>query len=470
MPNKPPNILLLMTDQQRYDSLGCYGADFAHTPHLDRLAAEGARFTHSYANNPICTPSRASLMTGKPVPDHGVCRLDDQLPPEEILFPHRLRAQGYTTALFGKLHVSAVAAEAERRHPHDGFDLFELCNEGCKHMEGQYQAYARWLEQRDPAFYRRLKCEGRGLTHPPRDLHLTHWAAERTIAFLEHERDREKPFFCMMSIFEPHNPYAHYPLEMGGLVEEAAIPVPTPRGTGPEPPDIARERHGNYFADFNALSREDIRAMRHGYHAAVAYADLEFGRVLDKLDALGLRENTLVIFTSDHGDMLGDHDLLVKGAFFFDPNVRVPLLMRWPGGIGGGQRVSGLVQVHDLAATILAAAGVSAENLSAWMPDACNLLGLARGQVQSVREEVYCCYRNSGMSTGHTAWDPPIDATMVRNGRYKCSVWRGRGDGELYDMSADPLEQRNLWVVPEMETIKAGLRDRLASWTSMREG
>ena len=218
-----PNILLLMTDQQRSDSLGCYGARFANTPNLDRLAGEGAVFNHCYANNPICTPVRASMMTGKHLPEHGVWRLYDNLPFDEILFTRRLQERGYGTALFGKLHVSAIDTEANQRHPYDGFDVYEPCLEGAARMEAPYQAYARWLKQKDEAFYERLLREGRRLTHVPREYHMTHWAADRTINYLE-QRDRTRPFFCMMSVFEPHNPYDLYPSDMAGLVDARAIP------------------------------------------------------------------------------------------------------------------------------------------------------------------------------------------------------------------------------------------------------
>ena len=179
-----PNILLLMTDQQRYDSLGCYGVDFAHTPNLDGLARDGVVFEHCYVNNPICTPSRASLFTGKHLAGHRVHHLYDNLPDSEVLFTKHLQDLGYTTALFGKLHVSSIHTEATERHVNDGFDTYEACREGCFQMDAPYQAYARWLEERDPVFYERLKREGRGVLHPPQELHMTHWAAERTIDFL----------------------------------------------------------------------------------------------------------------------------------------------------------------------------------------------------------------------------------------------------------------------------------------------
>jgi arylsulfatase len=476
MTRQCPDILVLMTDQQRYDSLGCYGVPFAHTPNLDRLAAQGVVFDHCYVNNPICTPSRASMFTGKHLPEHGVYRLYDNLPKEEVLFTERLQGLGYTTALFGKLHVSSIDTELNERHPHDGFDVYEPCLEATLGMDAPYQAYSRWLEARDPEFHKRLRREGRALRHTPQELHLSHWAAERTIDFLKGQvaLAERAPFFCMMSIFEPHNPYEHYPEAMGDLVDADAIPDPVSRGDRhDEPAGIERERRHSYLGtgDIDDLSPDDLRKMRHGYHASVAYADLEFGRVLDTLDDLALTKNTLVIFTSDHGDMLGDHELLVKGAFFYDPNVRVPLLMRWPGRFGGGTRVSGRVQLHDLAATILAAAGVSTEDYAKWMPDARDLLPLATQQETKVHDTAICCYRNSGIAQGRVYWDPPINATMVCDERYKLNLWHGTDNqpGELFDMQADPLEQENRWHDPALQEVRVRLTDYLTAWLKERD-
>ncbi|MCL4694992.1 MAG: sulfatase-like hydrolase/transferase [Candidatus Hydrogenedentes bacterium] len=467
-----PNIVLLMTDQQRYDSLGCYGAGFAHTPNLDRLARDGAVFERCYVNNPICTPSRASMMTGKHLPGHGVYRLYDNLPHGEVLFTERLQHAGYTTALFGKLHVSSIEEESYRRHPHDGFDVFEPCLEGSAHMDAPCQAYARWLEERDPEFYTRLKAEGRKLLHPPRNRHMTYWAAERTIDFLRSRHDEPEPFFCMMSIFEPHNPYEHYPPEMGALVDADAIPAPLPRPSDRtwEPPDIDRERHHNHLGDIDTFTPEALRKIRHGYHSAVAYSDLEFGRVLDVLEETGLAENTLVIFTSDHGDMLGDRGLLVKGAHFYDANVRVPLLLRWPGHIPQGARVNALAQLHDIAATVLGAAGVEPEG----MPAARNLLDAATGTVGQLHDHAICCYRNSGMSLEREYWDPPINATMIHEGRYKLNLWHTSADpaempGELYDMEEDPHEMKNRIGDSTFESIRSRLTDRLIKWLAENE-
>ncbi|MBT3380281.1 MAG: sulfatase-like hydrolase/transferase [Lentisphaerae bacterium] len=474
-----PNILLLMTDQQRYDSLGCYGAEFAHTPNLDRLAAEGALFERCYVNNPICTPSRASLFTGKHLHGHGVYRLYDNLPEDEVLFPERLQALGYTTALFGKLHVSSRGYEETRRHPHDGFDIYEWCMEGGLAMDSPYQAYAAWLKEHFPDFYARLEAEFRDVLHHPAECHMTHWAAERAIDFID-QWDGAKPFFCMASIFDPHNPYEDFPLEMAELVNEEGIPDPrvVEGEFAGKPPELLREHHHSYMHDFSRYSLADLRRMRFGYHASIAFLDQEFGRVLDALERRGIADNTLVIFTSDHGDMLGDHQLLVKGAFFYDANVRVPLIMRWPERLREPRRVSTLAQIHDLAATILTAAGTEQNEIEEAMPAALDLLPAASGEGDGGRNQAICCYRNSGLSSeaGATPYfNPAINATMLRRGQYKLNLWHGEGGasggprGELYDMDLDPFEQNNLWDRDEYREVRLSLTERLLDWFARNE-
>jgi arylsulfatase len=466
---RPPNILLVMTDQQRYDSLTAYGFTAGHTPHLDALAGEGAVFERTYATNPICSPSRASLHTGKHLPDHGVYRLYDVLPDDEVLVAERLRQLGYQTALIGKLHVSSMHAEAERRHPNDGFDVYEWCNEGCVRMDSPFHGYARWLRDVAPDFAARLETEGRAVLHHPAELHLSTWAAERTIRFLE-QRDRSRPFFALMSLFDPHNPYQDYPQHALDEIDAAALPAPVAfdRQHGPEA--IGREQTEGYFGDARTMGAVALQEMRRDYHANVAFADEQIGRVLAALDRLGLRDETLVVFTSDHGEMIGDPGLLVKGAFFFDPCVRVPLLMRWPGVIPPGTRVGGLAQLHDLAATFLRAAGMPADAVERLMPDARDLLPAATDGV-AVRDSAVCAYRDSGISA-HGAWRPALHGTMYLQGHVKLNVYHrtdGEVEGELYDLAGDPQETNDLWDDPRWASTKANHLARLLDWTFRAE-
>jgi len=449
--------------------MGCYGADWVTTSNIDRLAAEGVLFESCTVNNPVCTPSRASMWTGKHLPGHGVYKLHDILPDDEVLFSRRLRDAGYRTALFGKLHVSGRLHEEAHRHPNDGFDVYEWCLESCISMDSPFNGYTRWLREQDRDFHDRLVREGRKLLHVPRKYHLTHWAAERTIDYLR-SYDGGSPFFCMMSVFDPHNPYEDYPEEMLDLVDRNRIPEPVfdEAVDTRRPFAVRREQDHSYLGSRERFTAEDYRRMRLGYYASIALIDVEVGRVLETLEEQGLAENTIVIYLSDHGDLLGDHGLVVKGATLYDPCVKVPLVIRWPGHMEGGRRERGLVQPHDLAATLLAAAGYTPEQLAALMPEA---LDLRNG----THEQAVCCYRNTGINDEGVYWDPPLHVTMLRDRRHKLIFYHGDpaagrpAEGELFDMTNDPLEMSNLWEDPEHATVRARLTGRLVDWLQGQE-
>ncbi len=467
-----PNILMILTDQQRYDSLGCYGAKFMPTPNIDGLGNDGAVFERCYVNNPLCTPSRASLWTGKHLPGHGVYRLYDNLPRDERLFSSQLQQEGYTTALFGKLHVSSHNVEHASIHPGAGFDRYELCNDPRLEMEAPMQAYARWLESRHPEFYEKLRERKGRLRNHPEHVHLTHWAAERTIDFIE---TQDSPFFACMSLFDPHGPYTDFPGEVRKLLPPESIPEPRrdKQYFDNRPSDMKRECHRT--DKFGVEVEETLREFRYGYFASIAFLDQEVGRVLKALEDKGLRDNTLVIFASDHGDMLGDYGFLTKGAMFNDACTRVPLLMRWPERIAGGNRPAGVVQLHDLAATVLDAAGVAPETVQTLMPDAASLLALANGDTDAVREFAICAYRNSGRNAENPSlpyWDPAINATMICDERYKLSLYdvgKERPEGELVDLLEDPDERVNRYDDPALSAVRLKLTEQLYLWENRQE-
>lgn len=470
-----PNILLIMTDQQRYDSLGCYGFEAAHTPNLDQVAEEGVIFDNNYVTNPICTPNRSSMLTGKPLPGHGLYQLYDNLPEDEVLFTRRLQEIGYETALFGKLHIASRLKEEKERHPNDGFDIYEWCLEPSISLDSPLNGYAKWLKDKDPDFYRELKEKGRNLHHIPQEFHGTHWAAERSVDYIQNW-DGEKPFFLKMSVFDPHNPYDDYPLEMEEVIDQEKIPDPlTAEGEMDNPPEpIRREHEHSYLGSFKDFTLEEIREMRIGYHASLAFLDQEVGKVLNALQEAGIAENTLVIFTSDHGDMLGDHQLMVKGCFFYDPCTKVPLIMHWPNKINEGMRIPSLVQSTDIAATVLSAAGFSSEELKTIMPESHDLLPLIQGEQDKIREYAVCIYRNSGIDDRGDYFDPPMHATMIRDQRYKLNIYHSLNssediEGELYDMAEDPNELTNLWNDSGYDSIKKELMEKLIDWNVRQE-
>ena len=467
-----PNILLIMTDQQRFDSLGCYGAGAIPTPNLDRLASEGVVFENCYVNNPVCTPSRASIFTGKPLPGHGVYRLNDCLPDREVLFTKRLNTAGYQTALVGKLHVSGALFERNRRNRGDGFDVYDWCHEPALFLDGKYNSYGKWLKEKHPDFHRQLTNQGRRLKNVPREKHATRWSADRTIELIR-KRDVDKPFCFVMSIFDPHNPYTDYPAEMREFVDPEKIGEVSP-GTEDahlgEPLGIAREREHGYMGNFHDYPDSDIREMRIGYFASVCLIDQEVGRVLDELAKQGLRDTTMVIFVSDHGDMLGDHELLAKGAFFYDACVKVPFIIRHPGKMPAGKRWRLPVQPHDIAATVLAGAEFSAREIAEYMPESMDLTATVNGDKTVARDYAVCVYRGSGISGEKKYFEPPIHATMIRDERFKLNAYHEPAtagiemEGELYDMINDPEERKNLWRNPEYVSDKIRLMGKLLNW------
>jgi arylsulfatase len=468
-----PNILIIMTDQQRWDSLGCYGFQGVDTPNLDRLAREGALFTNCYVNNPICTPSRASMWTGKRISSHGVCQLHDILPEQEVLLPERLREGGYQTALFGKLHVSGRIYEEAQRHPHDGFDVYEWCMEASISLDSPLNGYASWLKNKNYDFFQELKNKGRKLLHIPREYHFTHWAAERTREFIRHERVKEKPFFCLMSVFDPHNPYEDYPKEYGERVHMDRLPpVISMKEESGEPSGasiaaIQRERQHSYFGNAENFSTDDVEKIRKGYYASLSLLDDEVGEVLKALDEEDITDSTLVIFISDHGDMIGDHDLYVKGIPLYDPVVKVPFIMHWSERIPKGKTIDALVQPSDLFATCLSAAEIEPPKGER---DTEDLLPLAAGKIDFVRDIAVCEYRNTGINHTGTYWDPPMHATMVRYERYKFVLYHpieGISDEtqmQLFDMQEDPKELRNLAYDDRYVVIREKIFVLLNNW------
>lgn len=464
---KPPNILLVLSDQLRTDALGCYGGTRIATPHLDDLARRGVVFDRCYVNNPVCTPSRACLWTGKTVHGHGVHNLHDVLPESEHLFPERLRELGYRTALFGKLHVSARVVDQNETHPHEGFDVRESAlspyNHDCRH-----HAYRDWLRERDPAFLGRLRREGPAIGPVPGDLHFSTWVAERAGEFIRREVARG-PFFCCASFVDPHDPYDDHPpgwldgVRLGAMEQVDRLP-----GDPQRPAAVRREEEAGVLGALGDYSDDEVRRMRRSYYASVGFLDACVGRVLATLRETGAERDTLVIFTSDHGEMLGDRRLLGKGAYFYEPCARVPLILRLPGGGDAGMRSAQIAQPHDIAATVLTAAGCDAAWRREHLPESRPL------QEKGGRECAFGVYRNSCINRRKVFWDPPIDCSMIVRGSHKLTVYhRGRpttaDEGELYDLAADPGETRNLWSGPASAGIRAALLDRLGDWLEQQE-
>lgn len=475
-----PNIVFLMTDQQRYDSLGCYGCEAVSTPNIDQLALEGALFENCYVNNPLCLPSRASIFTGKTLPGHGDYSLRDILPDNQLFLSKRLKDTGYQTALFGKLHVSAN--EDTHKHVNHGFDTYELFTDPRKIHKGVRCSYSKWLEKSHPDVYKAILADKRGIEPIPEEAHYTRWISQSASEYIKN-RDEDKPFFCFVSTPDPHNPYTNHPdCALIGVDKEKI----------PEPVGFKNWMDEKYIRDQiddgniqNYKYDNDICKMRQEYLANIVFTDREYGSIIDTLRQEGILENTIIVFTSDHGDMLGDHGLFVKGAFFYEACVKVPLIMRFPRKIKAGVRTGAFVQPHDITSTLLMEAGYTNEELMETMPESFNLIPYLSGALEwsRFRDHAVCIYRESGtkgqeimlMRYLKERFDVrdtilPIHATMLRRGRYKLSVYHGLErsascpHGELYDMEQDPDELQDLWFVPCYEGIKADMLLQITNW------
>jgi arylsulfatase A-like enzyme len=464
-----PSILCICTDQQRFDAVGAYGNPAIRTPVIDGLARDGVLFERCYVPSTVCAPARASLVTGRHVHAHGLWANGVALPPHVPLFPRALADAGYDCGLVGKLHLAAAFGGRTESRLDDGFRFFRWSHDPS-HRSPE-NAYHRWLEANHPALYaeaaapagaRRGHEPGR-FDAMPTEAHYSRWVADAALDFLRSERDPSKPFFLWANFYDPHHPFVA-PREYLDRYDPASLPAPIgePAGLPAKPPiqaDASRESYAGLARGFAAYSPEELRETVRAYYAMVSLVDDETGRILAALDERGLADDTVVVFTSDHGEMLGDHRLMLKGPMLYEPAVRVPLILRWPGRLPAGQRREEIVEWIDLCPTFLDLAGLPP------LPgnQGLDLLPLARGEPDAPsRGWALCQYRDSGHP-----YDPPVHVTMLVRGRHKLNVYHGppatdrERTGELYDLAADPQELRNLWDDPARAAVRANLEEFL---------
>lgn len=469
-----PNIIIITTDQQRTDSLSCYGSTFTDTPHLDKFASEGICFERAYCANPVCTPARASIFTGKYVSRHGAWNVGMNVPDDEPMISHRLLDVGYRTHYIGKAHFQPFGASPEQsietrnntdrypefRGPYYGFETVELAlGHATYGIAGHYGEWVRsQVSEQTFVSYsnaRRLSQVGfGGGAHDwdiPLKYHNSVWTADRTIDFLTNH-STDKPFLLAIGFQDPHHPHC-VPTEFEERVEPAEVPLPdfVEGELADKPPHFMEARCGQLSkskirgkfaiagqgggADFRKVSEHDARLGRAYYYNMVKIIDQEMGRILACLDECGLRDNTLVLFTTDHGELLGDHGLWMKGPFHYEQLVRVPTLMRYPAMIPSGQRTHALFSHVDIVPTVLAAAELPIPSDT----DGVDAMPMLTGKQESVRDSllIECVDDPQGLRL----------KTIVTDTR-KLTWYCGHPYGELYDLENDPSERVNQWDNP----------------------
>lgn len=486
----PPNILWICTDQQRFDTLGCYGNEHVASEHLDQLAEDGVRFERAYCQSPVCTPSRASFLTGR-YPRTTRTRQNGQaIPDSERLITRELADAGYTCGLSGKLHLSPANPSATElpngeRRIDDGYAEFRWSHDtGSGWPTNQYH---QWLREQGVTYRSEpLEESPYSRTSVPAEYHQTTWCADRAITFIEEQERFDDPWLYSVNPFDPHVPFdppREYLEPYLDRLEEIPLPNYEP---GERADKSLFQRHPTSTGRFpyDEMDETDHRIARAAYWAMCDLIDDQVGRMLEALDRTDQRDDTIVIFMSDHGELLGDHGLYLKGPHFYEPAIRVPLIMAGPG-IDSGHSTDALVELVDLAPTLAEAAGIESspgiQGRSLWP--------LLQQDRDDHRSDIYCEFYHALGRTeyyedlpieGETPFQHPYAdtdvrepyqdearqrtlpyATMVRTDRYKLVRVHSRDECELYDLEVDPEETTNLATDPDYESVKQDLLVRL---------
>lgn len=455
-----PDIVMIVTDQQRYDTIRALGASHMDTPNLDRLAERGVSFSNCHVTAPSCVPCRASLFTGYYPHTNGVLANGQ---PWSKTWVSDLADAGYHTVNIGKMHTIPYEAPA-------GFHERFVVENKDRFMEGRWY-FDEWdkalaahgLKKQQRVEYRKREdyrdSLGAFTWDLPKHLHSDIFVGGMARWWLE-TKPVEKPIFLVVGFPGPHPPYdptADYAEKY--LERDIPMPEVTPEEMAGLVPAFAEKRVHDVEVDHDSVAWKldptdaEMRRMRAFYYANVEMIDDEVGLILDTLEARGNLDNTIIIFTSDHGDNLGDHGLSQKWAPY-DEVTRVPLIISAPKKFSGGKTVDKLVQLFDLGPTILEWAGVEPDSSF----EAQSLNQALESEEFPGRSHVFCEQGGDVNLTGASF------ITMVRSERHKLVHFQGADYGQLFDLQADPKERVNLWDDPEEAGVKSNLMNVLLNW------
>ena len=466
------NFLWICTDQQRWDTLGCYGNEWVRTPNIDRLASGGTCFDYAFSQSPVCTPSRGAFLTGRYPRTCGCRQNGTDIPASEVLVTKMLADAGYACGLSGKLHLSAcnpsvLGQGGVEPRIDDGYSEFHWSHHSGLLGDAVNQ-YQDWLAAQGIDYIQKPADEsGVVSTCMTGETSQAAWCSDRAVDFIQKRAQDKKPWLFSVNMFDPHHAFDP-PEEFLARYLPRIDEMPLPNYVEGELEDKPvwqkyDHEHGAYGGripslKWDALTPRNHRLIRAAYWAMCDLVDVQVGKMLDALEQTGQRRNTAVIFTSDHGELIGDHGIYLKGPFFYDCSVRVPLIINLPGVIQE-RRSEALVELLDLPQTILDGAGT--EHHPGMMGRSMWPLLTGQKPADKHREDVYCEFYRS--CEGHNGdAKQPATATMVRTASHKLTAAHGQKAGELYDLSADPAETKNLWNERSHAEIKSEMLVRLA--------
>lgn len=515
---KKPNFLFIITDQHRADHLGCYGHPILKTPHIDAIAKRGRKFEKFYVSCAICQPNRSTLMTGRMPSLHGVRHNGVPLDKRFTTFVDLLRKQGYQTALIGKSHLMNMTSSEPRygkppldpnktplpsglqsafsvdhneafydqEHPKNwgensnfkvkvpfyGFEHIDLQTGHGDEVGGDY---VRWLERRH-ANSENLKGPENSLSHNykasqawrtsiPEELYPTAYITEKSIEYLEQysATQNEKPFFMMMSYPDPHHPFTP-PGKYWNMYKPEDMPLPNSFYTNrTPPPNVAwaheRRETGTQITNsqglFAAADEQEVREVMALTCGMISMIDDSIGQVVRKLESLGIEQETVIIFTSDHGDLLGDHQLILKGPIHYNGLIRVPFIWADTSDKATPGTTDALSGTLDIAQTILDRAslepyyGIQGRSL---LPEIDGANDQGPGSVLIEQED----------QREYFGLPAPIRLRTLVTQKYRMTIYHGNEWGEIYDLEEDPDEINNLWNDSEKHDVKTQLLELMS--------
>lgn len=478
--SKKPNVLLITSDQQHWNTIGAFNSEI-HTPNLDRLVKEGTTFTKAYCPNPTCTPTRASIITGMYPSQHGAWTLGTKLLEDRHTVGEDFMKHDYRTALVGKAHFQPTRQTDAYSSleslpllqdldywrtfngPFYGFDHVELArNHTNEHLVGQH--YALWMEEQGCHNWRDYFRAPTGSMDEktlhkwgiPEKYHYNTWIAERTNKLMERYQEKDEPFFLWASFFDPHPPYlVSEPWDDMYDPDKLTLPKVTPGEHDRNPPhfkltqesdpdfDPWRETGNNIhgYQSHTRFSEAEQRRNMATYYGMVSMMDKYIGKILDKLDALGIADDTLVVFTSDHGHFFGQHGLHFKGGFHYEDLIRVPFIVRQPGKVPAGVVSDAHQSLVDLAPTFLSWADIPIPHAMTGVDQS----DVWQGRKSAARDHAICEFRHEPTTIHQKTY---VDA------RYKITVYYNQTYGELFDLQNDPDEIDNLWDQSQFAALK----------------
>ena len=469
------NVLFIITDAQRVDYLGCYGNKTLKTPNIDRFARESMRFTNYFCTNPICMPNRATMLTGLYPNVHGVRSNGMNLKEDVPTITKTLRNRGWHTAAIGKLHHQFWMAPFKRKslsaeniaswadpkgrkdpvrenfpNPYYGYDEVEVVVGNGSICSGHY---IEWLEEKSPSIATEVKQRCLNYDYLfslfcddiPEEYYCTTYVKERTIAFLERfvkGNYGKKPFYLHCSFPDPHYPIIP-PKRFRDMYKPEDMELPT---TFEDIGNLYKHEFlGNHLRDppfkqafLRESTEEEVKNLIALTYASIAYIDSSLGHIFASLEKLGLSDNTIVIYTSDHGDLMGDHGLLFKGPCPYNSVLQLPLLWKVPGLTSPGLVSDSLVSTIDYPKTILNLLGIKEKHQPPDM-QGYDITSILKNPEQKLRN---CCFIENDEEIG------PLKSRLrhLITDQYKLTIYESmQGYGDMYDRKNDPDELNNLW-------------------------